>query len=171
MLTKCPQCGKIVDVWQEELSLRGGMVVCPQCLTPYDSQHQAELPAGHRTPVATTRKPQRHYCTHCGHALQGDINYCPYCGTSVKKERQATLTKQPPVISAAATIAATTPPPPVKPASGSNAVWQPVLPSYRLHAPTRRQPASLRFRIAAVIVIAILLAVLGLIVHAGMQLS
>ena len=173
MKTLCPQCGKELDVSLEELSLRDGLVVCPQCLTSYQAVEPGTL-----TPPATKNGgaktvPTMRYCPHCGESIGEGINFCPYCGGNLH----------------ANTLDAANPTKAVdSPASHSRHGshdkgtshhqhgndkekeqqlfdWKPIIPSYRLAQIRRQEPASMRFQAFAISVILALLALLAFIIY------
>ena len=163
----------------EELSLRDGLVVCPQCLTAYQAVEQGTLPPQvSRLEDSTTATHAKRFCPHCGEKIGQGINFCPYCGGNLRDD------------------AASSPDDVVKTASsretgihdkeqvsqqGANKHrhgnpdkddepqqtfdWKPIIPSYRLAQIRRSEPASPRFQAFAIATILALLALLAFIVY------
>ena len=67
----------------EELSLRDGLVVCPQCLTAYQAVEQGTLPPQvSRLEDSTTATHAKRFCPHCGEKIgQGRENAKVYLET------------------------------------------------------------------------------------------
>ncbi len=157
----------------EELSLRDGLVVCPQCLTGYQVVEPGELspPADKRGD--TKMAPAKRYCPHCGESIGEGINFCPYCGGNLhatSADVTANLAK-----------AENTPASHSMHASHDKETadrhgnhtekeqqlfdWKPIIPSYRLAQVRRSEPASLRFQAFAISIILALLALLAFIIY------
>ena len=156
----------------EELSLRDGLVVCPQCLTSYQVVEPGTLTPPTSKSGGAKTVPTMHFCPHCGESIGEGINFCPYCGGNLHVNTPEVTN-------------------PVKandnPASqsghgshdkgtshrhGGNAEkdqqlfdWKPIIPSYRLAQIRRQEPASLRFQAFAISVILALLALLAFIIY------
>lgn len=81
MERRCPHCGKLTQVSDEELALHGNVVVCPQCLTVFDVDGvllTAEEARRRRQPADSAVSMR--YCPACGSRLQMAMNFCPNCG-------------------------------------------------------------------------------------------
>ncbi|MBR1551637.1 MAG: zinc-ribbon domain-containing protein [Muribaculaceae bacterium] len=86
MERRCPQCGKLTQVSDEELALHGNVVVCPQCLTVYDVSDGVltASEARERRQQAAATTPAMRYCPACGTRLQDGMRYCPQCGMQLQ---------------------------------------------------------------------------------------
>lgn len=91
MELKCPQCGKVLTVSQEELVIHDSQVVCPQCLAVcrYDGhglvvRDDSDTPYRHTASVKTVSHDVPRFCHSCGKQLPGGISFCPYCGADLK---------------------------------------------------------------------------------------
>lgn len=99
MKKTCPNCGKELDVSLEEVTMREGVVVCPQCLSVFDMDGNTR---DNDEPQGEVRKPQGQpaseagdtfsFCPECGHSLPAGVNFCPYCGTKLSQLRRAQAT-------------------------------------------------------------------------------
>ena len=163
----------------QELSLRDGAVVCPQCLTSYQAVAAGELPAQDDLRPTTKTAPDIHYCPHCGEGIGHGINYCPYCGGNLHQASEIAAPTADSGPSAPAPAAAA--PSRGKKSSrrghhhqdGSHGEdnekqsfdWKPIIPSYRLAQIRRHEPASLRFQAFAIATILVLLALLAYIIY------
>ncbi len=89
MELKCPQCGKLLTVSQEELVIHGSQVVCPQCLAVcrYEGNqlvvHDDSDAPYRRTTVVDKVADSTKFCHRCGKQLPGGISFCPYCGADL----------------------------------------------------------------------------------------
>lgn len=169
----------------EELSLRDGLVVCPQCLNAYQAVEAGTLPAVHGTKVDDpAAHPPKRYCPHCGQDIGHGINFCPYCGGSLHTDEDSAtgmethqVTNQP--------AAQPNPPHTTERHSGKTSHhrqenrpkttqafdWKPMIPSYRLDRQRQHEPASLGFQAFAFAVIIALLTLLAFIIYHGMSLT
>lgn len=161
MQLTCPHCQKTINVSQEEIALRGGKVVCPQCLGSYHIH--TDLTAEQVLAARGRKKP---LCPVCSREVpsDADVSFCPYCGSSLhpaKPEPEPEPEPEQP-----------------KPAreknkprshhSNHHSNRQPVnlVPTLQYHHYQEpAQPASLRFQAAAWAVILALLAVLAYILY------
>ncbi len=110
----CKQCGKTIKISLEELSVAGGVVVCPQCLHEFRAEGVELLPA--RAAVEAEEAVEVLYCHDCGHRLpQPGLKYCPYCGVSLAKVLTGAATAEEDAAAAAQAV------PPPKGASGESA--------------------------------------------------
>lgn len=176
----CPVCGKVVVVSPEELTMRNGVVVCPQCLSVFDADGKLrkDSPKGnHRSmpeqPEATKADDKSYnYCPDCGKPLPGDVRFCPYCG--IRLSEPVRVPQQVKSVSTASQPRASQQPMQAQPTAGQAAVsdakerkWTPMLPSYSFGHALRPTPASLRARIVGYTVIGALIALLGFILYQG----
>ena len=162
----------------EELSLRDGLVVCPQCLTSYQAVEQGTLDPPTEKRGDTMTASTMHFCPHCGEGIGDGINFCPYCGGSLHantRDTKANPTKtddNPDSHHRHGSHDRGT----IHHRRGSNDEkeqqlfdWKPIIPSYRLAQVRRHEPASLRFQAFAIAVIIALLALLAFIIsHASL---
>lgn len=193
----CPRCGKVVIVSHEELSMREGVAVCPQCLAAFDMDGQLRSPqpqvkirqaqpasgdTGRPMPTRLTAQPlPQHegysYCPECGKRLPPQVNFCPYCGIRLASSStpapggEATPSSTPPAPAPHASSPAPSsaePEPQLAPALA----WTPVFPTvqYRMRK-WGSAPASLRTRAVGYTVIIVLLALFAFIVYQGMLIS
>ena len=184
MKTTCPQCGKIMDVSSEELALRDGRVVCPQCLNDYQAVDPATLPKvvvpveQHQEP--TSRTP--HYCPHCGEDIGRVIHFCPYCGKSliVDSESIDDEADAQPAERQQASSRRTSHHGHSKHAhrhehNAGNATpafdWKPMIPSYRMVQQRQHEPANIGFQAFAIAIIIALLVLLAFIIYHAIQLT
>lgn len=193
----CPRCGKVVVVSAEELAMREGVAVCPQCLAVFDMdgnvhQHQAntktrqaatevdETPVHAAQPVIsqayTAPAPEAyHYCPECGKPLPGSVKFCPYCGIRLAaptapapRTQVAPVASTPATVDTSATAAQHEEERQLPPA----AKWAPVFPT--VHYRMRKWgsgPASLRAHFVGYSAIIVLLAIFVFIVYQGMLIS
>lgn len=167
----------------QELSLRDGLVVCPQCLTSYQAVEAGSLtPPGDNRPSAKDTRVM-HYCPHCGESIGDGINYCPYCGGNLHVSRPAVLSPTDPDAQQSDhdTLPSTHRPrhSATRQQGGAETEsdeqqtfnWKPIIPSYRLAQIRRQQPASPRFQAFAIAVILALLALLAYIIYHASLLS
>ena len=90
MELKCPQCGKLLTISQEEVVIHDSQVVCPQCLAvcQYEGgklvvRDDSDAPYRHTTSVNTVDNESSRFCHHCGKHLPSGISFCPYCGANL----------------------------------------------------------------------------------------
>jgi predicted RNA-binding Zn-ribbon protein involved in translation (DUF1610 family) len=90
MELQCPQCGKWMEVSQEELVIHDSQLVCPQCLAVCRYENgtlvvriDSETMSRHTASVGTTNRDNIKYCSSCGKQLPGGISFCPYCGSKI----------------------------------------------------------------------------------------
>jgi len=85
-----------MQISPEELAIHGNQVVCPQCLTVYGIEGN-ELTAQQ---VIAQRKGVLQqgavgYCYQCGARLpKGNFNFCPYCGVDLQALFESRLAHQ-----------------------------------------------------------------------------
>lgn len=157
----------------EELSLRDGLVVCPQCLTAYQVVEPGELSPPVDKRGNTKMASAMRFCPHCGESIGEGINFCPYCGGNLHAASAV----------ATATSAKSHDTPASHPMHGPSDKetsnhrqggraekeqlfdWKPIIPSYRLAQVRQREPASLRFQAFAISIIIALLALLAFIIY------
>ena len=90
MELRCPQCGKLMVMSQEELVIHDSQVVCPQCLAvcryidgALVVHDDSDAPYRHTASVKSTKQESTKFCHHCGKQLPGGIKFCPYCGADL----------------------------------------------------------------------------------------
>ena len=90
MELRCPQCGKLLTVSQEEVLIHGSQVVCPQCLAVCRYQDgqlfvrdDSDAPYRHTTNVNALNNGNSRFCHNCGKHLPSGISFCPYCGANL----------------------------------------------------------------------------------------
>ena len=91
MELKCPQCGKWMEVSQEELVIHDCQVVCPQCLAVCRYENGAlvaridsETTSRRTANAGTSSQDHAKFCHNCGKQLPSGISFCPYCGADLK---------------------------------------------------------------------------------------
>lgn len=191
MELKCPQCGKLLTVSQEELVIHGSQVVCPQCLAVcrYEGDRlvvrdDSDAPYRHTANVDTVSEVTK-FCHRCGKQLPGGISFCPYCGADLAAPfdkpapRPAKKPEPAPAVAEKPKPAATSKP--SQPASGQRQQSSHV--EDKLRAVSRRYKAvhpqlqqhgtmpSRNFKIAAYAIIALLLLLLVFIIIAGVNIE
>ncbi len=174
MELKCPHCNKKLEMSLEEIALSGKHVVCPRCLCDFvahDVDVSGVLPVAEPATVPHVTK----FCHSCGKSLPASgLSFCPYCGESLKMPNVAKETDVQ-VAQNVATVPrepAMSPPVPREPENGIPPI--PYMPGYHLmtQPASRRwslEPASLKFRVLAWLVIAVLTATFACIVWAGLH--
>ena len=90
MELRCPQCGKLLTVSQEEMVIHDSQVVCPQCLAVCRYQDgelvvrdDSDAPYRHTTNVNAVNNDSSRFCHSCGKHLPSGISFCPYCGANL----------------------------------------------------------------------------------------
>ena len=90
MELRCPQCGKLLTVSQEEVVIHDSQVVCPQCLAVcrYEggklvARDDSDAPYRHTTSVNAVNNDNSRFCHSCGKHLPSGISFCPYCGANL----------------------------------------------------------------------------------------
>lgn len=90
MELRCPQCGKLLTVSQEEVLIHDSQVVCPQCLAVCRYQDgqlvvrdDSDAPYRHTTNVNAVNNDNSRFCHNCGKHLPSGISFCPYCGANL----------------------------------------------------------------------------------------
>ena len=90
MELRCPQCGKLMVMSQEELVIHDSQVVCPQCLAvcryidgALVVHDDSDAPYRHTASVTSTKQETTKFCHHCGKKLPDGIKFCPYCGADL----------------------------------------------------------------------------------------
>jgi len=90
MELQCPQCGKWMEVSQEELVIHDSQVVCPQCLAVCRYENgtlvarvDSETLSRPTATVSSTNRDKVKYCSSCGKQLPSGISFCPYCGSKI----------------------------------------------------------------------------------------
>ncbi len=187
METTCPRCGKVIVVSSEEVAVREGVVVCPQCLAVFDMDGNLHTSQPRHVTRSVSEQPDKRqqqpearrddnttepflYCPECGKPLPGGINFCPYCGIALAAETTAHTTPSQPARQeqpAATAPAATTR---SKPAPAAQ--WTPVITT--LHYQPNKwgtEPANTRTLAAGYTVIAALLVLLVFIIYKGLLIA
>jgi len=183
-------------VSQEELVMHDSQVVCPQCLAVcrYENgvlvvRDDSDAPYRHTATVdSSSHDKQSRFCHNCGKQLPAGISYCPYCGTDLgapfdkeqpqeEKRTAATPAAQPPVTAPQRDPAKKADAPQEKkrptPAAGNDRVEEKLrtmshhYTSVHPHLHQNGTMPGTAFKVVAYIVIALLLALLGLIIYAG----
>ena len=178
----CPRCKKKVVVSSEELSMRGGVAVCPQCLAFFDMdgnivnasrQGHSRMKAGE--PTLPAKDPEAYsFCPECGKPLPGGIRFCPYCGIrlSAPTEPRRDEGVAPESLKPAPVSVTPEPQPVVQPvAQPQPSQWTPVYPTYYRERKWGSEPASLRTRVVGYCIIVAQLIVLLVIVWGGFRIS
>lgn len=193
----CPRCGKVVVVSAEELAMRNGVAVCPQCLAVFDMDGNVQQPrvnntarqisdnapetvsaAPHPAPSQASAAPVTEafrFCPECGKPLPAGVKFCPYCGlrlaapaASAPRVQAAMATESPAVADKPAASAPEENERQLPPA----AKWAPVFPT--VHYRMRKWgagPASPRAKFVGYTTIFLLLALFAFIVYQGMLIS
>lgn len=91
MELRCPQCGKVMTISQEELVIHDSQVVCPQCLAVcccVDGQlvvrDEADVSSRRTVKAKSYNTGVARFCHSCGSQLPSGIRFCPYCGVDLK---------------------------------------------------------------------------------------
>ncbi|MBO7609279.1 MAG: zinc-ribbon domain-containing protein [Muribaculaceae bacterium] len=181
MELQCPQCNKTMQISAEEVALHGGAVVCPQCLAVFDAS--GNVPEGTVAERVTVRVVEEHltygYCTHCGSKIPQGVNFCPYCGKSLKSlpgqqnEASPEIVETKPDIEDTVTRHIEEPADKTKvvtPKPAAPRAWNPILPSYRyaknnMSWRSGNARAGTWFTLGALVVIAAQLALLAYIIY------
>lgn len=176
MEKKCPRCGKIVVVSAEEVAMREGVVVCPQCLAVFDMdgnvRHKAQQGTARHLEEASEQSPAPiaaeqdafSFCHECGKPLPQGIKFCPYCGIKLGVV-PAAVAADPVVVHDEPQDAPADAEPQPEPEEPK---WTPVYPTYHYQEHKwGTEPASPRARLAGYSIITVLLIVLGVIVYHG----
>ena len=104
MELRCPQCGKKMNVSQEELLIHDSQVVCPQCLAVCRCidgvlvvKDDSDAPYRHTASVSTASRESSKFCHSCGKQLPSGIKFCPYCGADLSAPfaQRGTVTQKP----------------------------------------------------------------------------
>ena len=169
MELKCPHCGKTQSLSLHSLQASGGMVICPQCVSefyvslkqvPQEAIEQTQLS---ETPRSNAENQNFTFCPTCGkHLPAHGLNFCPYCGSSLSFTPAPD--PQPATPAPEATPAAT-------PAAASHTTEKAIAELPFVHIPLYSakpmEKVSLRFKITAWAVIAILVAIFITMVYLG----
>ncbi len=164
MILTCPHCQKTISVSQEEIALRGGNVVCPQCLGSYHIH--TDLTAEQ---VLAARGVVHPHCPECDRELppQSGISFCPYCGASLSPSRHEPEPQK-------------TEPVREKPTEHKprhrhthhtpEQKWTPMIPTYYHNQNDQTKPAGALFQILAWLIILALTAVLVYVIYHALKL-
>lgn len=181
MEKKCPRCGKVVVVSQEEIAMRDGVVVCPQCLAMFDAEGNLcetrtagrvrSMPAP-ETSHNDAEQPYS-YCPDCGKPLPANVNFCPYCGIKLKADKASTEVNNQPAAPTDINNYVQQQVAPVASAPDNKEeevvpTWTPVYPTFHYREyKWGTEPASLRTRIVGYTVIVAQLILLCIVLHQG----
>ncbi len=180
----------MLTVSPEELSLRDGMVVCPQCLKAYQAVEAGTLPLAEVRHAQSSdgAAPSKRFCPHCGQDIGHGINFCPYCGRSLHAAdvpaAQAVAVRPDAAVPASGPYASRAKEESSQSSSGQSPAstaspaqpevefdWKPMIPSYRLIQHRQHEPASLGFQAFAIAVILALLVLLAFIIYHALLLQ
>lgn len=167
MELRCPHCGKKQTLTVAKLTASGGVVICPQCVSEFTidvSKLPKESPAVAEPAPEATAAPNPHsevaFCSTCGKGLPArGLNFCPFCGAPLPFAEVSTT---------ASTAPHRKPQSKTKPHKpGGNTLA--ALPFVKVphFIPQKHEPASLRFKLMAWVVIAALVAFFVLMVWHG----
>ena len=175
MELRCPHCGKKQTLTVAKLTASGGVVICPQCVSEFTvdvSKLPKESPAV-AEPAPEVAAPNPHsevaFCSTCGKGLPArGLNFCPFCGAPLPFAEVSTTT----ATSAApqrATMATTQEAPEQSKQASAEENTLIALPFVKVphFIPQKHEPASLRFKLMAWVVIATLVAFFVLMVWHG----
>ena len=174
MELRCPHCGKKQTLTVAKLTASGGVVICPQCVSEFTvdvSKLPKESPAVAEPAPEAAVAPNPHsevaFCSTCGKALPArGLNFCPFCGAPLPfAEVSATASTAP----QRATTAATQKAPEQNKPTQTEGNTLAALPFVKVphFIPQKHEPASLRFKLMAWVVIAALIAFFALMVWHG----
>lgn len=182
MELRCPHCGKKQTLTVAKLTASGGVVICPQCVSEFTidvSKLPKESPAVAEPAPEAAAAPNPHsevaYCSTCGKGLPArGLNFCPFCGAPLPfAEVSATVSTASSTASSAAPQRATTTSTQKTPEQSKQASAEEntliALPFVKVphFIPQKHEPASLRFKLMAWVVIAALIALFALMVWHG----
>ncbi len=155
MTYKCPQCGKQLDISQNELARNGCRVVCPQCLADFEPEGIDRRAI--EALVDKKAEPEPTCCGHCGHTLPAvGLRYCPWCGKSLDTTIDAEPAAPAPQAGTHVTIAE--PQQPQQPEPVQEPATRPPLFMPFRPCDVAEPPASSKFRAVCYVVIALLIA-------------
>lgn len=176
MELRCPHCGKKQTLTVAKLTASGGVVICPQCVSEFTvdvSKLPKESPAVAEPAPEAAAAPNPHsevaFCSTCGKGLPArGLNFCPFCGAPLPFAEVSTTT----ATSAApqrATMATTQKAPEQSKQASAEENTLIALPFVKVphFIPHKHEPASLRFKLMAWVVIAALIAFFVLMVWHG----
>lgn len=182
MELRCPHCGKKQTLTVAKLTASGGVVICPQCVSEFTidvSKLPKESPAVAEPAPEAATAPNPHsevaFCSTCGKGLPArGLNFCPFCGAPLPfAEVSATVSTASSTASSAAPQRATTTSTQKTPEQSKQASAEEntlaALPFVKVphFIPQKHEPASLRFKLMAWVVIAALIAFFVLMVWHG----
>lgn len=178
MELRCPHCGKKQTLTVAKLTASGGVVICPQCVSEFTID-VSELPkessavAEPAPEAAAAQNPHSEvaFCSTCGKGLPArGLNFCPFCGASLPfAEVSATASTVSSTAPQRATTAATQKAPEQNKTTQTGGNTLAALPFVKVphFIPQKHEPASLRFKLMAWVVIAALIAFFVLMVWHG----
>ena len=174
MELRCPHCGKKQTLTVAKLTASGGVVICPQCVSEFTvdvSTLPKESPAVAEPTPEAAAAPSPHndvaFCPTCGKGLPTrGLNFCPFCGVPLPYAEVSTPATATPL---RATTAATPNTPAQSKPEHTDGNTLTALPFVKVphFIPLRHEPASLRFKLLAWVVIAALIALFVMMVWHG----
>ncbi len=168
MEIRCPHCGKKQSLSVAKLNASGGVVICPQCVSEF-TVDLSQLPSESvpQEPAETHNAPAAQgeiaFCPSCGNRLPAKgLNFCPYCGSPLPFSAAAPAQSSPSIDShPSAQPSSTEEASPAAHTAADKTVDQRLsalpfvkTPDFITH---QHEPASLRFRIVAWLIILLLL--------------
>lgn len=178
MELRCPHCGKKQTLTVAKLTASGGVVICPQCVSEFTvdvSKLPKESPAVAEPAPEAAAAPNPHsevaFCSTCGKGLPArGLNFCPFCGAPLPfAEVSATVSTASSVAPQRATTTSTQKTPEQSKQASAEENTLIALPFVKVphFIPQKHEPASLRFKLMAWVVIAALIALFALMVWHG----
>ena len=177
MELRCPHCGKKQTLTVAKLTASGGVVICPQCVSEFTvdvSKLPKESPAV-AEPAPEVAAPNPHsevaFCSTCGKGLPArGLNFCPFCGAPLPfAEVSATTSTASSAAPQRTTTAVAQEAPEQNKTTQTEGNTLAALPFVKVphFIPHKHEPASLRFKLMAWVVIAALVAFFVLMVWHG----
>ena len=165
MELRCPHCGKKQTLTVAKLTASGGVVICPQCVSEFTvdvSKLPKESPAvaepAHEAAAAPHPHSEAAFCSTCGKGLPArGLNFCPFCGAPLPfAEVSATASTASSAAPQRATMATTQKAPEQSKQASAEENTLIALPFVKVphFIPHKHEPASLRFKLMAWVVIA-----------------
>ena len=168
MELKCPHCGKSQSLSLQSLRASNGMVICPQCVSEFHIDLKSVPQQSEPEPIlaeASEHQPEGDgfaFCPTCGKHLPAQgLNFCPYCGHTLTFDSAPASAH----ITDAAQESSETTSKSASPAEREFSMFPFVHTGH--YSPQMEEPVSLRFKITAWVVIAVLVALFVVMVCAG----